>query len=82
MMEKFLGILHSASLKTCHRVPSRLVLAYGGEGVRDGLAALQKGVQPVRLLFQEFDGLHLHPEHHPHLTLQAGELICRRGTRE
>lgn len=54
-----------------------VVLAHGGERLGDGLAALQQGVQPVRLLLQELDSLHLHPEHHPHLTLQARELVCR-----
>lgn len=49
------------------------------ERIRHGVAALQQGVQPVRLLFQELNGLHLHPQHHPHLTLQAGELDCMGG---
>lgn len=55
--------------------------AQRAEGVRHGVAALQQSVQPVRLLLQELDGLHLHPEHHAHLALQAGELVCEQEPR-
>lgn len=44
------------------------------------VAALEQGIQTVRLFFQELHSLHLHPQHHPHLALQAGKLIC--GTME
>lgn len=30
------------------------------------------------LFFQELDSLHFDPEHHPHLALQAWELICTK----
>lgn len=49
------------------------------ERISHGVAALQQGVQAVRLLFQELNSLHLHPQHHSHLTLQAGELVCMGG---
>lgn len=45
-----------------------------GEGVRHRLAALEQPIEAVRLLLEELDGFHLHPQHHPHLALQAGEL--------
>lgn len=32
----------------------------------------------MRLFFQELDSLHFNPEHHPHLALQAWELICTK----
>lgn len=47
--------------------------------ISHGVAALQQGVQTVWLLFQELNSLHLHPQHHPHLTLQTGELVCMGG---
>ena len=51
------------------------LLAHVGQGVGHGLAAFQQRVQPVRLLLQELHRLHLHSKHHPHLALQAGELV-------
>lgn len=57
----------------------RLIPAERAERISHGVAALQQRVQAVRLLFQELNGLHLHPQHHSHLTLQAGELVCMGG---
>lgn len=57
----------------------RLIPAERAERISHGVAALQQRVQAVRLLFQELHSLHLHPQHHAHLTLQAGELVCRGG---
>lgn len=53
--------------------------AQRAERIRHGVAALQQGVQAVRLLLQELNSLHLHPQHHSHLALQAGELVCMAG---
>lgn len=55
------------------------VPAERAERIGHGVAALQQGVQAMRLLFQELNSLHLHPQHHSHLTLQAGELVCTGG---
>lgn len=52
------------------------VPAQRAERISHGVAALQQGIQAVRLLFQELNSLYLHPQHHPHLTLQAGKLVC------
>jgi len=52
------------------------VPAQTAECISHGVAALQQSIKTVRLLFQELNSLHLHPQHHPHLTLQAGELVC------
>lgn len=57
----------------------RLIPAERAERISHGVATLQQRVQAVRLLFQELNGLHLHPQHHSHLTLQAGELVCMGG---
>lgn len=60
----------------------RLIPAERAERVGHAVAAFQQSVQTLRLLFQEFHRLHLHPQHHPHLTLQAGELVCATGGKQ
>ena len=45
------------------------------ESICDVPATLQQCIQPQRLLFQKLHCLHLHPQHHTHLTLQRRELI-------
>lgn len=48
-----------------------------GECVGDCLAAFEQPVEAVWFLLEELHSFHLHPQHHPHLALQAGELGCR-----